>query len=137
MLYPLFLIPETLFHSLYYLFLLPEQSFHSLTFLSISKDITPLSITSFDRKNPHSFPVHCPKSNPKFRDISRNGEENETLNEVFHVVSRFPCYISCYIAENRLPLGQCTVSIPLVLKFFRNTGSYVRETVILIFQLYQ
>ena len=31
--------------------------------------------------------------------------ENEILNEIFCVVSRFPCYISCYIAENRLPIG--------------------------------
>ena len=30
------------------------------------------------------------------------------LHEIFRVVSRFPRYISCYIAENRFPLGQCT-----------------------------
>ena len=30
------------------------------------------------------------------------------LHEIFHVISRFPRYISCYIAESRLPLGQCT-----------------------------
>ena len=41
------------------------------------------------------------------------------LHELFHVVSRFPRYISCYIAENRIPLGQCTshpaqVTCPLV-----------------------
>ena len=29
------------------------------------------------------------------------------LHEIFRVVSRFPRYISCYIAENRFPLGQC------------------------------
>ena len=29
------------------------------------------------------------------------------LNEIFRVVSRFHCYISCYIAENRFFLGQC------------------------------
>ena len=30
------------------------------------------------------------------------------LHEIFRVVSRFPRYISCYIAEQLLPLGQCT-----------------------------
>ena len=29
------------------------------------------------------------------------------LHEIFRVVSRFPGYISCYNAENRLPWGQC------------------------------
>ena len=28
------------------------------------------------------------------------------LHEIFRVVSGFPCYISCYIMESRLPLGQ-------------------------------
>ena len=51
--------------------------------------------------------LHCPKSNPNFRDIAWNVEENQILHEIFRVVSRFPRYISCYIAENRLPLGQC------------------------------
>ena len=41
-------------------------------------------------------------------DITRNIEENEILHEIFRVVSRFPCCISCYISENRLILGQCT-----------------------------
>ena len=30
------------------------------------------------------------------------------LHEIFHVVSRFPRYISCYIEENRFTLWQCT-----------------------------
>ena len=32
------------------------------------------------------------------------------LNEIFRIVSGFPRYISCYIAESRLPfaLGQCS-----------------------------
>ena len=51
--------------------------------------------------------LHCPKSNPKFRDITWNVVENRILHEIFRVVSRFPRYISCYIAENRFPLGQC------------------------------
>ena len=52
--------------------------------------------------------LHCPKSNPNFRDITWNEEENEMLHEIFSVVhvSHFPRYISCYIAENRLSLGQ-------------------------------
>ena len=29
------------------------------------------------------------------------------LHEIFRLVSRFPRYISCYIAERRLSLGQC------------------------------
>ena len=29
------------------------------------------------------------------------------LHEIFRVVSRFPRYISCYIAENLFSLGQC------------------------------
>ena len=34
-------------------------------------------------------------------------EENQKLHEIFRAVSRFPRYTSCYIAESRLPLGQC------------------------------
>ena len=48
--------------------------------------------------------AHC----QNFRDTPRNVEENEILHEIFRKVSRFPHYISCYISENRLPLGQCT-----------------------------
>ena len=48
------------------------------------------------------YNLHCPKSNPNFRDISWNVVENMILHEIFRVVSRFPLYISCYIAENRL-----------------------------------
>ena len=51
--------------------------------------------------------IHCPKSDPNFRDLTRNVEENEILHEIFPVVSRFPCYISCYISKNRLPQRQC------------------------------
>ena len=39
-----------------------------------------------------------------FRDITRNVEENEILYEILRVVSHFPCYISWYISEDRLPL---------------------------------
>ena len=33
---------------------------------------------------------------------------NMILHGIFRVVSRFSLYFSCYIAENQLPLGQCT-----------------------------
>ena len=42
--------------------------------------------------------------------MTRNAEEKEILHEIFRLVSRFPNYISCYIAENRLPLGQCVLN---------------------------
>ena len=51
--------------------------------------------------------IHCPKSNPNFRDKTWNVVENMVLHEIFRVVSRFPCYISCYIAENQCPLRHC------------------------------
>ena len=35
------------------------------------------------------------------------GKRDTVLHKIFRVVFRFPRYISCYIAENRLPLGQC------------------------------
>ena len=34
-------------------------------------------------------------------------EENQIIHKILCVLSRFPHYISCYIAESRLPLGQC------------------------------
>ena len=49
--------------------------------------------------------AYCPKSNSNFLDMTRNIEESEILYEIFRVISRFPPYISCYISENRLPLG--------------------------------
>ena len=48
--------------------------------------------------------VHCPKSNTNFRDITRKIVENMIVHEIFRVLSRFPRYISCYIAEIRKPL---------------------------------
>ena len=33
------------------------------------------------------------------------------IHELFRVVLRFPRYISCYIAESRFPLGQCTAIV--------------------------
>ena len=41
-------------------------------------------------------------------------EENEIPHEIFHVVSRFPRNISCYITESGLPLGQCMAAAPLL-----------------------
>ena len=58
---------------------------------------------------------HCPKTNLKFRDVTWNVKENMIiLHEIFHVVSRFPRYISCYIAESWLPLGQCIAVAVLI-----------------------
>ena len=37
------------------------------------------------------------------------GKRDTTVHVIFRVVSRFPRYISCYIAENRLLLGQCSL----------------------------
>ena len=51
--------------------------------------------------------VHCPKRNPNFRDKTWNVEENEILHEIFRWVSQLPRYISCNIAKNVLPVGQC------------------------------
>ena len=47
----------------------------------------------------HDKAIHCPRSNPNFREITWNVVENMTLHEIFHVVSRFLrySYISCYI----------------------------------------
>ena len=53
--------------------------------------------------------LHCQKNIPHFRDITGNVVENMILHEIFRVVSRFPRYISFYIAENRFRLGQCIV----------------------------
>ena len=38
------------------------------------------------------------------------GKADTTVHELFRVVSRIPHYISCYITESRLPLGQCRVT---------------------------
>ena len=43
------------------------------------------------------------------------GKRDTTENEIFRIVSRFPRYISCSIAENWLPLGQCALAS---LRFF-------------------
>ena len=88
----------------------------------------------------HSYTEQCQKKLSKFRDRTRNVEEDA----IFRVVSRFPRYISCCISENRLPHSvSCVVkfniprkglmvlfplsllwkgaTIPTVLFFWRNT----------------
>ena len=50
------------------------------------------------------------KAIKNFRNITWNVEENLIQHEIFRVVSRFPRYISYYIAESRLPLRQCITS---------------------------
>ena len=57
--------------------------------------------------------LHCRKSSLNFRDITLNVVENIILHEIFCVVSGLSRYISCYIAENGFPLGQCTLLSPL------------------------
>ena len=42
------------------------------------------------------------------------GKHGTTVQEICRVVSRFPHYISCYIAESRFPLGQCRNHKPVV-----------------------
>ena len=58
------------------------------------------------------------KSNPNFRDITWNVEENIILHEIFRVVSRFPCYISCFITESRFAYLPCRVDKAFK-KFFK------------------
>ena len=41
--------------------------------------------------------------------ITRNVKEIEMQHEIFLMVSRFLRYVKCYISENRLPLGQCSL----------------------------
>ena len=67
----------------------------------------PVIFQKYFAKSVQLITVHCQKSNPNFRDITLNVEKNLILHELFHVVSGFPRYISCYIAESRFPLGQC------------------------------
>ena len=43
--------------------------------------------------------------------MNSRGKRDSTVHEIFRVVSRFPRYISCYFAESRLPLGQCTYGV--------------------------
>ena len=52
-----------------------------------------------------------------------------TTREIFRVVSRFLRYISCYIAENRFPFGQCC-STGQVGNFLRKDDSCDRTLVI-------
>ena len=64
-----------------------------------------------------NYCIHGPKSDQNFRDITWNLVENITLYEIFRVVSRFPPYILCCIAENRFSLVQCTVNCVLHCKY--------------------
>ena len=43
---------------------------------------------------------------PNYDEMYR-GKRDTTVHEIFHIVSRFRRNISCSIAENRVPLGQC------------------------------
>ena len=48
-------------------------------------------------------------------------------HEIFRLVSRFPIYISYYIAENRFPLGQCKACVHKVHTRFKTHFSDFRE----------
>ena len=81
--------------------------FPSLPDCLLSNNRPTLSLSCIDRLQAFQLShcqllwhIHCPKSNPKFRDITWNVEENEIQHEIFRVLSRFPRYILCYIAEN-------------------------------------
>ena len=50
----------------------------------------------------------------KFQRYYIKVEENLIQIETFRVVSRFPRYISCYVAESRFPLGQCTTNKAII-----------------------
>ena len=54
------------------------------------------------------------------------------VHEHLRVVSRFPRYMSCYIAENRIPLGQCS-SITI---HPCSVVMYVREFYLALFSCY-
>ena len=49
---------------------------------------------------------HCPKSYPNSHGITWNVVDNMIQHEIFRDLSRFPCYISWYIAEIWFLLGQ-------------------------------
>ena len=57
---------------------------------------------------------HCPESNPNFRyTTGMKWKKNDTTWNIpqSYRVSRLPSYISCYIAENLNPLGQCVLNM--------------------------
>ena len=58
------------------------------------------------------------------------------LHEIFRVVSRFPRYISCYIAENQFSLGQCTAHLhkfPKLKDIFKTKNDFFSFTDAIIF----
>ena len=64
--------------------------------------------------------------------------QRKILHEVFRAVSRFPRYSSCYIAENRLSLGQCKSSwLDFEQSFLgSNPGTESHQTIFLTDQTY-
>ena len=51
---------------------------------------------------------HTVRKALRFPRYNMRSRGNVILHEIFRVVSHFSRYISCYIAESRLPLGQCS-----------------------------
>ena len=61
---------------------------------------------------PHFFDeLHCKKVIKNFRDITWKRYTKWNFLQGTGSRFRFPRYISYYIAENRLPLGQCTLCV--------------------------
>ena len=83
--------------------------------------------------------LNCPISkfpNPNFCNITWNVEENQILNEIFRFVSRFLRYISCYIAESRLLLVQCSVARNWINSFLPKAATTFAFSSVLIFLLW-
>ena len=60
----------------------------------------------------HQQDIYCKKSNPNFRDIIWNIEENLILHEIFRVVSRFPLYTFHVISRKVDYLWDCVLFLP-------------------------
>ena len=60
----------------------------------------------------HQQDIYCKKSNPNFRDIIWNVEENLILHEIFRVVSRFPLCTFHVILRKVDYLWDCVLFLP-------------------------
>ena len=82
-------------------------------YLILSRDLHK-NVPSANNSATAATPPHCPKSNPNFHDITWNVEENNISSSTTWNIPcsiSFPRYISCHIAKNLLPLGQCWVHL--------------------------
>ena len=99
----------------------PKSIITKIEYNFFSWALVGFKIIFISKLNVTHYSVHCPKSNPSFRDITWNVVENMELHEIFRIVSRFPCYISCYITEKRLLWGQCTCTHTQTNTIFRSS----------------